>query len=401
MLRRAKERKQVISGKLKQQHETVDPNQSIDKILEKLEKKTSASSIASPTKGKLDSPMKHGGTRPILKQLSTNDTGEGSDSTPRKVSLKKSVTTCDAMTGDTIVEAKTFISEGEEDDEEDDDEDVEMEDMEQNETVKTNLRNDLDDNVEELPKDEELDNEADSNAVKSVLTTPQLSKTLNKLSEFHSNKEVDSPVHPHTCLETFNEGNPEDAAAEVVHVSASRKARTSRLSALARTINEWEDDTSHLSIPGSRFHENPPASNRASLAGKSRYSSASSPSASSPLSLGSGRQGQITGVRLFHKKTNSNLESNAKGSSRMSGRNNGGGHGQSVNHGEGNKYNDSTENNSRLGFEQTILTKLQTKLNQKAQNQASDDSKVQRSNDDWDEALMKSLVNTCLVSCYC
>ncbi len=215
------------------------------------------------------------------------------------------------------------------------------------------------------------------------------------MSEFHSNKEVDSPVHPHTCLETFNEGNPDDAAAEVVHVSASRKARTSRLSALAKTINNWEDDTSHLSIPGSRFHENPPSNNRASLAGKSRYSSASSPSASSPLSLGSGRQGQITGVRLFHKKTNSNLETNAKNSSRMSGRNSGVGQGQYVNYGEGGNRHSITDNDKRLGFEHTVLTKLQNSLNLKAQNQANDDSVVvQKSNDDWDEALMKSLVNT-------
>lgn len=396
MLRRAKERKQVISCKLKQQPESVDQDQSIEKIMEKLEKKSSVSSIASPTKAKTDSPMKYGGTRPILKQISTNDNraDEGTENTPRKVSLKKSVTTCDAMTGDTIVEAKTFISEGEEDDE-DDDEDVEMEEVEQNEAARTNVNEDLDDNIDELPKDEELDNEEDDDAVKSILTTPLVSKTLSKLSEFHSNKEVNSPVHPHTCLETFNEGNPDDAAAEVIHVSASRKARTSRLSALARTINEWEDDTSHLSIPGSRFHETPPASsnNRASLAGKSKYSSASSPSASSPLSLGSGRQGQITGVRLFHNKTNSNLD-NKKSSSRMSSRNSGVGQGQYVSYGEGGKCNSSSEN-KRLGFEHTVLTKLQSNLNQKAQNQANDDSIVQKSNDDWDEALMKSLVNTC------
>lgn len=394
MLRRAKERKQVISCKLKQQPESVDQDQSIEKIMEKLEKKSSVSSIASPTKAKSESPMKYGGTRPILKQISTNDNraDEGTENTPRKVSLKKSVTTCDAMTGDTIVEAKTFISEGEEDDE-DDDEDVEMEEVEQNEAAKTIVNEDLDDNIDELPKDEDLDNEEDEDAVKSILTTPLVSKTLSKLSEFHSNKEVNSPVHPHTCLETFNEGNPDDAAAEVIHVSASRKARTSRLSALARTINEWEDDTSHLSIPGSRFHETPPASNnRASLAGKSKYSSASSPSASSPLSLGSGRQGQITGVRLFHNKTNSNLGNNKKSSNRNSGV----GQGQYVSYGEGEGVNsNSNSENKRLGFEHTVLTKLQSKLSQKVQNQANDDSIVQKSNDDWDEALMKSLVNTC------
>ncbi|ODM96833.1 Actin-binding protein anillin [Orchesella cincta] len=276
ILRRAKERSQLISGKLNTPGAPAD--NAIEKIMEKLEKKSSTTSVKSPEKltSTPKSPSKQN-SRPILRQIDANDEYVP-ERTSHKVSLsgKKTVTTCDELTGDTIVEAKTFTP---------DETDMDAEDPTTD-----------DDEVEDLPKDEDEPMEDEIEDVgeerRTNASTPKLSRTLKKLAEFHSKEEVDSPVHPHTPLETFNYGNGNTNCEDVVHVSASRRARSSRLSALAKTINDWEDDTTHHSIPGSRFHET--NNSRASLAGKSKYSSAASPSASSPLSLG-GKQGHITG----------------------------------------------------------------------------------------------------------
>lgn len=337
--------------------EAGDP--AIDAIMAKLEKKNdnSTTSLKSPEKFCPPPPPSTCGSRSILKPMSSNgnlvDHDDQMMAAPKPV--KKTVTTFDAMTGDTIVEAQTFMSDGE-DQEESDDRDVDMEE---------NTTKDLDIDMSMSI----VDNEAPRD-IPPTDRSNQGRSALKKLAQFHSTEENDSPVHAPAPLETFSHAQPEPEQS-VGFVSASRKARCSRLSALAKTINDWEDDTSHLSIPGSRFHQVDNANTpRSSLAGKSRYSSASSPSAASPKSLGANKPA-IQGVRLF-PNTNSNtqvvnLDSSINCKSD---------YGQGV-HG----YAGSSP---RLDFQPTILTKLSN-----MRKPATNATVVQ---DDWDEALMKSLV---------
>lgn len=258
--------------------------ETVQRILDEMESK-----ISSPP----GSPQKNVSLS-ILKPLADNDNSGNTSGILKKA---KTVSTFDQMTGNTIVEAKT-ISDDSDDEEEQQSDEEEMEcdqeslgnssNVDENADAYTEEAEECNDHFDEFAPtgEEETQEKQEDHNLAGI--TPLVSKTLQKLTEFHSKYEdsIDSPIHPHTPLETLSYAPEETGGGAGAvgggHVNASKRARVSRLSALAKTINEWEDDTTHHRVPGSRFNEVSKLNNsRASPAGKSKFSS-TSPSKSSP-----------------------------------------------------------------------------------------------------------------------
>jgi len=135
-------------------------------------------------------------------------------------------------------------------------------------------------------------------------------KKLYRMGELYNDHPLESPIRPHSELE-------KTPNADIPKSVASPAARRSRLNALAKTINAWEDDLTHTNTPTSRFNFPAPNSGRKSGVGKPSLSN-SLYSASKSLETSKTVRGPSFGVsRNFRGKLDNCMPETSSGHSSL------------------------------------------------------------------------------------